>query len=265
MEARIRMDELEITGKNIVTYARKVLSDKGDGYSRSYSWDYCYSRFYRAFEKIDQNNADTTIIDDDQRDYLALNLAFYLASWGMYRGSSFLLKRDYKIHKKAVDKILDHYELYKCDADSYKSYAKSLGDLIYELRSYYKSVRESVYDNGEVKRYDKVMNKYMPVACPSSSISDTLISKIILGAFGCVPAYDTYFIGAVKQAHGLMGSSVLNISNIEKLYKFYNSSENLDSFEGYRRGLRVKDTDIPYPQMKLVDIGMWGIGEELSE
>ncbi|WP_181023629.1 hypothetical protein [Brevibacillus laterosporus] len=42
---------------------------------------------------------------DEVLDYLSLLLAFYLASWGMYRGSSFLLQKDYKVHKDIVIEI----------------------------------------------------------------------------------------------------------------------------------------------------------------
>jgi hypothetical protein len=38
-------------------------------------------------------------MDDDA---LSLHLAFFLASWGMYRGSSFLLQKDYTIHRPVV-------------------------------------------------------------------------------------------------------------------------------------------------------------------
>jgi hypothetical protein len=40
-------------------------------------------------------------------DYLSLQLSFYLASWGMYRGSSFLLQKDYKVHIPAVKELLN--------------------------------------------------------------------------------------------------------------------------------------------------------------
>jgi len=39
-------------------------------------------------------------------DYLSLHHAFYLASWGMYRGSSFLLQKDYKVLTPIVEEIL---------------------------------------------------------------------------------------------------------------------------------------------------------------
>ena len=34
------------------------------------------------------------------------NSRFYLASWGMYRGSGFLLKHDYTIHLAVIDQLV---------------------------------------------------------------------------------------------------------------------------------------------------------------
>ena len=48
---------------------------------RSRSWEHCY----RVFR-------DARTDPSPDYDYLSLHLAFYLASWGMYRGSSFLLE-----------------------------------------------------------------------------------------------------------------------------------------------------------------------------
>ncbi len=67
---------------------------KDDPNGRYRSWEYCYKNFHDAREK----NIDA--------DYLSLQLAFYLASWGMYRGSSFLLQKDYKIHIPVINELL---------------------------------------------------------------------------------------------------------------------------------------------------------------
>lgn len=37
---------------------------------------------------------------------VSLHLAFYLASWGMLRGSTFLLQKDYLIHKYFIQDIV---------------------------------------------------------------------------------------------------------------------------------------------------------------
>ena len=62
---------------------------------RSRSWEHCY----RVFR-------DARTAPSPDYDYLSLHLAFYLASWGMYRGSSFLLQKDYKVLLPIVEKVL---------------------------------------------------------------------------------------------------------------------------------------------------------------
>lgn len=62
---------------------------------RGKSWEHCYFHFITARDKHDKDF-----------DYLSLHLSFYLASWGMYRGSSFLIQRDYRIHIPAVVELL---------------------------------------------------------------------------------------------------------------------------------------------------------------
>ena len=57
------------------------------------SWEHCYN----FFKKISKKK-----LDEEELDLAQLHLAFYLASWGMYRGSSFILQKDYTIFKKIV-------------------------------------------------------------------------------------------------------------------------------------------------------------------
>ena len=64
---------------------------------RYLSWEHCYQQFRLVRLERDKKEPDL--------DYLSLQLAFYLASWGMYRGSSFLLQRDYKVHIPIVKEI----------------------------------------------------------------------------------------------------------------------------------------------------------------
>ena len=62
---------------------------------RSRSWEHCY----RVFR-------DARTDPSPDYDYLSLHLAFYLASWGMYQGSSFLLQKDYKVLSPVVEEVL---------------------------------------------------------------------------------------------------------------------------------------------------------------
>src|SRR5690606_38208487 len=110
-------------------------------------------------------------LNDDKK--LCLHLAFYLASWGMYRGSSKLLNFDFLIHSGSVQ-LLQSYNSLRCSSESNVAdidLAKLL-DLIDKLSKYYE-------EHGITP-------------------TDTLISKIILGTLGCLPAYDRFFIDGVK-------------------------------------------------------------------
>jgi hypothetical protein len=55
--------------------------------------------------------------------------------------------------------------------------------------------------------------------------SDTLVTKVMLGVFGCVPAFDTYF------RKGL-GVGSLNRQSLRKISQFYEANSDLiDSYE----------------------------------
>lgn len=95
------MNELKNILNSGIKFYKELKEDKNGRYR---SWEYCYKIFNEAHKA---NNVDDKFID-----YLCLNLAFYLASWGMYRGSSFLLQRDYKVHKPIVEELLK--EKYNC-------------------------------------------------------------------------------------------------------------------------------------------------------
>lgn len=74
------------------------LSEIEATYSREKSWVWCHKPF---IDNKDKNDEETI-------DMLALHLGFYLASWGMYRGSSFLLQKDYKVHVPIVKIIINN-------------------------------------------------------------------------------------------------------------------------------------------------------------
>ena len=202
-----------------------------DENGRYRSWEYCYKQFY------DARNITPNL------DLLSLHLAFYLASWGMYRGSSFLLQKDYKIHIPAIEEILDKkYDfLSGIECTEYRNEEKmnTLMTLVKEIKKYYDKVRKTVIET-EVR----------------NELSNTLITKILMGTLGCVPAYDRYFIDGVRKEKVTTGN--FNERSLLKLVDFYEN--NHDELEVCRKKLKVEG--LPYPQMKLLDMGLWQIGFE---
>ena len=208
---------------------------KKDENGRYRSWEHCYKVFFDARQ-----------IDNPNYDYLSLHLAFYLASWGMYRGSSFLLQKDYKIHVPVIKELLkpEYNGLLdmKCCTLKEENIQEKLDDLNKFIKNHYDKIRDSV-SNEKIK----------------SEISDTLVTKILMGTLGCVPAYDRYFIIGVKEKAVSTGN--YNRSSLLKLVDFYET--NKKKFEEIRKKLKV-DENLLYPQMKLVDMAFWKIGFDID-
>ena len=199
---------------------------------RSRSWEHCY----RVFR-------DARTDPSPDYDYLSLHLAFYLASWGMYRGSCFILQKDYKVHAPIVEEILK--PVYDClfglacadvrNSDVWKQ-LKNLSD---KIDAHFDPIREKVAGR-------KVTTPVSPV----------LITKILMGTLGCVPAYDRFFEEGAKYL-GLEKKSY-NKDSLLELAAFYEAHN--DRLEEARRGMRTDD--LIYPQMKLLDMGLWQVGFE---
>jgi hypothetical protein len=79
--------------------------------------------------------------------------------------------------------------------------------------------------------------------------SDTLITKIMLGVFANVPAFDTYFRKSLNVY-------LFNRKALMKIKNFYN--ENKDVFDTYQIHtfdfLSSEETDIVYTKAKLIDM-----------
>ena len=199
---------------------------------RSRSWEHCY----RVFR-------DARTDPSPDYDYLSLHLAFYLASWGMYRGSSFLLQKDYKVLSPVVEKVLK------------PEYDCLFGIACTDLRE------PGVQDRLE-KLSDYIAAHFRPIRNEvagrevASQVSPVLITKILMGTLGCVPAYDRFFeegarhLGLEKKSYN--EDSLLELADI---YEAHN-----DRLEEARRGMQTDD--LIYPQMKLLDMGLWQVGFE---
>ena len=213
------------------------------------SWEHCYKVFHEA--RLKRKNGETP-----DYVYLSLHLAFYLASWGMYRGSSFLLQQDYMVHAAAVEEIMNEEcdRLQGIECEELKGKTELLWGLRDKLRSIYQGVRSKVVSQTQEDE-------------PKTDISDILISKILMGTLGCTPAYDRFFLDGIKGfgVKGIKGfdhlTGIFNENSIKKLIDFYES--NFISFEAVRREMYIGGLE--YPQMKLLDMGFWQIGKEKDD
>lgn len=220
------IDELISAAQTFYADARR------DKNGRSRSWEHCY----RVFR-------DARTDPSPDYDYLSLHLAFYLASWGMYRGSSFLLQKDYKVLVPIVEEILK------------PEYDCLFGVACTDLRESEVQDRLENLNKYIAKHFEPIRNEVAGRAV-ASQVSTVLITKILMGTLGCVPAYDRFFQDGV--ATYKVTTREYSLESVLRLVNFY--EEHNDRLEEVRRGF-VAD-GLTYPQMKLLDMGFWQVGFE---
>lgn len=202
-------------------YLGNLFSEK---YHRYKSWDNCYLAF--------QTDKSTKMH--------ALELAFYLASWGMYRGSSGLLQKSHEIHEGAIEILFnkESKEL-RCDIhrEISREHIQGILDLKAKLSSYYQNITYTKDDNIE----------------RTITPTDTLITKIMLGTLGCTPAFDRYFLDGLEVLK--LPFKTFKHDSLNGLFNF------IDAID-IKAAQRHVDSKLQtyYPTMKILDIYFWQLG-----
>ena len=221
------MKNIQITDLS-KTIKKFVDSDYNRKDGRYKSWEFCYKYFHKIFKK--------NKINEKERDYASLMLAFYLTSWGMYRGSSFLFKDyTYTIHKKAIDILFKYKKIFTHDVIT-NSEKESLFELIEKLENYYKKLKLETSNKHNVE------------------VSKTLISKIIMGVSGIIPAYDR---NVKKELKRRRLSQTLSRVGYEDLWKLY--QENQQEIN------KLSKLYKKYPPMKILDMYLWKKGSDIKD
>jgi len=163
--------------------------------ARYASFDYCYNYFQTYRERANVSAVAATA----NMELSCLHLGFYLASWGMLRGSTDLLQRSIKHLEPVVTAIAGAPPaLWEIDANDYSDEVwATLGGFNADL-----------------------------CAILSGNASDTLTTKIMLGIFGCVPAFDTNFV----RGAGVWKFSQTALRRVELFYR-----EHAEVIERYRQ------------------------------
>ena len=91
-------------------------------------------------------------------------------------------------------------------------------------------------------------------------MSDTLLTKIVLGTIGCFPAWDTFFHEGFKQASSFSPPSRLTNAFIGDVLKF--SLSHIADFQTEQK--RIEQQGMRYPLMKLADMYFHPIGFEIE-
>lgn len=195
------------------------------------SFDFCYNYF------------QTTPCFTDDMEKSCMVLGFYLASWGMFRGSSFLLQKSARHFIPFIEYIeaLDS-SAWGMDADS--------------------------YNHSAIEQILEIYKKTAEIIIPGKQHATTLITKIMLGVFGFVPAYDNYFCDTFRSLYkGRCSFRSFNKDSLLCVSDFYN--ENAVVINKLSDRILTLDfaseteTKIHYPKVKIIDMYGFAVGQNL--
>lgn len=201
-------------------------------YRRERSWDFCFNYFQ-------DNSAPTRSME-----LSCLQLGYYLASWGMLRGSSYLFRETNARHYQATIEVIEAYNpemRLLNDQPLFEPLAQKL------ILAAYADLRKSIL--------------------PKGGTSLTLVTKIMMGVWGTVPSFDTYFIkgfrslaeGTEKTAFNKIGSRSLSL-----LEDFYAQNKmEIDNLALHYTTLDFATgqlTDRPLTRAKIIDMYGFSLG-----
>lgn len=200
-------------------------------YHRGKSWEHCYL-FFRKYKKFRNDN--------NLLDHAALHLGFFLASWGMLRGSSFLLQKDYKFFIPVVRILIQpkYDKLWNIDWSQLDEMEENIG-LLFNLKD---CLKKKIKENTLIQKEP----------------TDLLIMKIIMATMGCVPSYDRYFKDGLKKfGKGKFGN--FNKNSFKNLLDL--SREDKELKKVYKEVCLVEGSGFKHPPMKLLDLYFWLLGQ----
>ena len=152
------------------------------------TFDYCYGYFY---------NNRGHLCDDIEKSCMIL--WSYLASWGMLRGSSGLLQKSPAALIPLIEFIDKSDEkLWEIDVPNYDN-----ENNLNKIWSLYKGIKKILLDK--------------QIATPT----DTLVTKIMLGVYANVPAFDQYFTSFLKIQGNTQKFGKKSLKDIYYFYKKY--------------------------------------------
>ena len=159
----------------------------------------------------------------------------------MFRGSSFLIQKSAKHFQTTIEYIatLDK-SVWDIDVDNYDQ--KNIQTII----TIYKEIKALLVTNGNADL--------------------TLITKIQLGVFGFIPAFDTYFCNTFRViSNGQCGFRKVNEKSLTLIKTFYEANkasiDNLSADTFTSEFLKGQKTKLNYTKAKIIDMYGFTIGQ----
>ena len=158
-----------------------------------------------------------------------LQLAFYLASWGMLRGSTELLQKSSWIYVPVIQ-VISRSDLMFWDIDAHNYSSTNINAIL-----------------------DFKLTIITAFKCAIKHVTDTLVTKRMLGVFGNVPAFDTYFKKGFKEDFAIGSLNKQALEKVQCIYKTYKTI--IEEEPIYTLDFQTGEpTNIRYPRAKVIDI-----------
>lgn len=184
------------------------------------SFDFCYNYFYSFYKK----NKLSELANEENLQNSCLQIGFYLASWGMMRGSSFLLEKSVRNFSNLIIVISKmNPKLWEIDVPN--------------------------YNDENIPLLLDCKQKIIDALGKENKPSDTLVTKIMLGVFANIPAFDQYFRKSLK-VHSVNKKSLLKIKDFYLANKIDFDSLRIHTFDF----LTSNETKNVYTKAKLIDM-----------
>jgi hypothetical protein len=210
----IKREDIELVIKSF-----KQKSKPNDRYT---SFDYCYN-YFRSTPDLNKDIEKSCLV-----------LGFYLASWGMFRGSSFLLQHSIKHFQPTIE------------------YINTLGKSVW-------TIDVDNYTEENIQTIIKIYQEIKKRLILKGNTDLIITTKILLGVFGFIPAFDKYFCDSFRDiADKHCRFRKVDETSLKFIYSFYKENkQSIDhlSAETFTTDfLTGKETKINYPKAKIIDM-----------
>lgn len=195
-------------------------------YRRERSWDFCFNYFQ-------ENPTPTRTME-----LSCLQLGYYLASWGMLRGSSYLFRETNARHYQPTIEVIERYNPEMADLNGKPMFDPQAQKLILAA---YADLQKAIL--------------------PKGGTSLTLVTKIMMGAWGTVPSFDIYFIKGFRSLAATTKKPAFNklsSRSLSLLEDFYEQNKiEIDDQAQRQKTLDFatgRFTDRPLTRAKIIDM-----------
>lgn len=248
MESKSNKSDASELGDMIYRYHSKGNNQTAEDVKHRFAtYDFCHSYFVRNRKELLSSRMEESCI----------RLWSFLGSWGMLRGSSQLLKENSPASLKPVIECIANTpeEIWNIDVEQYEEKQEKLIEL-------HESIKEALIEGSSKNDCDGKLHEAFNPTC-------TLITKIMMGVFGIVPAFDTFFCKTFGHMYPRKGfiSCHFNENTLSSIHQFYlDNKEVIDAIK-----IPVMDFDgkaisgLYYKKAKLIDMYGFTSGEHSAE